>query len=150
MGKTWYHVLSSIKTGGQTLTEQDVKLTKSEIYESIGSVFWLLMDFGWFKELEIITLLLIPPTILSHILALFLVERRFVYVSLMSAVNFWVIANAFWIIADLKSIPTLNLTAEIFFWLAMALTAMTLIKMAKEGNLPLFFYKFRRFRIRIR
>ena len=132
------------------MTEQDVKLTKSEIYESIGSVFWLLMDFGWFKELEIITLLLIPPTILSHILALFLVERRFVYVSLMSAVNFWVIANAFWIIADLKSIPTLNLTAEIFFWLAMALTAMTLIKMAKEGNLPLFFYKFRRFRIRIR
>ena len=132
------------------MAEQNVKLTKSEIYESIGSVFWLAMDFGWFKELETLTLLLIPPTILLHILALFSVEKRFVYVTLMSAVNFWVIANAFWIIADLKSISALNSTAETFFWLAMVLTATTLLKMAKEGNLPLFFYKFRRFRIRIR
>ena len=135
---------------GLILTDQNVRLTKSEIYESVGSVFWLVMDFSWFKGLETLTLFLIPLTILLHILALLFVERKFVYITLMSAVNFWVIANAFWIVADLGSIPSLNSTAEIFFWLAMTLTTMTLFKMAKEGNLPLFFYKFRRFRIRIR
>lgn len=132
------------------MAEQNIKLTKSEVYESVGSVFWLVMDFSWFKGLETLTLFLIPLTILLHILALFFVERRFVYITLMSAVNFWVVANTFWIVADLRSIPSLNSTAETFFWLAMALTTMTMLKMAKEGNLPLFFYKFRRFRVRIK
>lgn len=132
------------------MTDQNVRLTKGEMCESIGSVFWLVMDFCWFKEMGTITLLLIPPTILLHILALCFVERRFVYITLMSAVNFWVIANTFWIIADLKSISSLNFIAEIFFWLAMVLTTMTMLKMAKKGNMPLFFNKFRRFRIRVR
>lgn len=130
--------------------DRKTSLTKGEVFEALGSVFWLLLDVSWFKQAELLIFIFIPLTVATNLFALVFGERKFVYLTLNGAVNFWVMANVFWIVSDVWTISALEQPANLFFWLAMATTALTMVKMIADGNLDAFFHTFRRFRIKVK
>lgn len=124
------------------------KLTLAEKFEFVGSIFWLLMDFCWFKEWRLIAFALIPPTVLAHLLVIILGEKRFAYITVYSALNSWVMANALWIIGDLNKAELFIVAADIFFKLAIAITGLVVLISFKDKSPKLILRLFRRFRLR--
>lgn len=125
------------------------KLTPAEKCEFAGSVFWLLMDFCWFKEWQLASFILIPPTILAHLLIIALGEKEFAYIAVYAALNSWVMANALWVIGDLNGVRPFVIAADIFFKLAMVLTCLVVFLSFKNRRLKMVLRLFRRFRIRL-
>lgn len=126
----------------------NLKLTLAEKFEFMGSIFWLLMDFCWFKEWRLITFILIPPTILANLLVIALGEKGTTYIVTYAALNFWVMANVLWVLGDLNEIKLFLIAADISFKFAIVFTGLVLFFSFKNKSLSLVLRLFRRFRVR--
>ena len=106
------------------------------------------MDYYWFKGQHLAAFVLIPPTILAHLLVIIFGEKGFAYVTVYAALNSWVIANALWVIGDLNGVEIFITAADTFFKLAIVLTGLVVFLSFRDKSLALILRLFRRFRIR--
>lgn len=128
--------------------DKNSQLTIGEKFEFAGSIFWLLMDYCWFKEWQTTAYIFILPTISAHFLAMAFGEKGLAYFTIYAALNSWVMANSLWVIGDLNGVGYFVTAADACFKLAIVLTGLILVISLKEKSLTLVLRLFRRFRVK--
>lgn len=121
---------------------------KLELWETLGTIFWFLLDGAWMLGWPVITGVLLGPALFFNFLVFFYVERVGGSVLAVLAVNSWLLMNIFWIMADLYGKSTAMIYAKFMFWtgLAFLLTSLAIHRDYKQ-YMFLALYRFRRFRI---
>lgn len=121
---------------------------KLELFESLGSVLWLLLDGFWMLEWSTPVAVLVIPTILCNLTTLAYVERANNSRVAVLIVNAWLLMNVFWILADMYSFSSGLIYAKILFGLSVGLLLFGMIRnRGYRHYVFLVFYRFRRFRM---
>lgn len=120
-----------------------------ELFETLGTVFWFLMDGFWMLGWPITAGVLIGPAIITNLAAIFYIERSDGSVWATLAVNSWLWMNIHWMAADLYSLNITIIYAKVFFWAGVVLLLIGLIKYRDyKQYVFVVFYRFRRFRFK--
>lgn len=117
-------------------------------YETIGSIFWFLMDGAWLFKCKLLALAMIIPASVFNILTFRYTPRNYNDMAITGAMNTWLAMNAVWIIADLEEIDSLIMPAKILFLVGAVLLASVSVYNPSKQIIFDAIQRFRRFRLR--
>lgn len=83
-------------------------------YETLGTIFWLLVDFCWLMEFKVLLLITAVPTIIFISFVLFRYSGRFSDFAANCAMLGWALMSVLWALDDLWQIPTALTLAKYF------------------------------------
>lgn len=90
-------------------------------WETLGSVLWLLMDGGWMLGWDVAAFALILPCVAANLMVFRHTPRFPAILAVTAAMNCWLGMNVFWMVADLREIPSLLIVARVFLAVACGL-----------------------------
>jgi hypothetical protein len=126
-------------------TDQRDKLS---LTETIGSVLWFVMDGFWMLNLAVPAKVMILPTLVVNLFVFRYTKRSFSQLSVVAAMNSWLVMNIFWMIGDLDRDPKLIAVARVLFVLGIVLLALAIGWGAtRPEGLTRVLAPFRRFRV---
>jgi hypothetical protein len=121
---------------------------KLALTETIGSVLWFVMDGFWMLNLAAPAKVMILPTLAINLLVFRYTKRSFSQLSVVAAMNSWLIMNIFWMLGDLDRTPRLIAIARVLFVLGIVLLALAIGWGAtRPEGLTKVLAPFRRFRV---
>ena len=85
------------------------------VLETIGSLFWFLMDGCWMLGLDGPARVLALPTVATQLIAFRHTPGSVVEMAITGSVNCWVLMNVFWMFGDLDGRPWLLTAARLAF-----------------------------------
>jgi hypothetical protein len=85
------------------------------VLETIGSLFWFLMDGCWMLGAGFLARALALPTLAAQLVAFRYTHRSLVELAITGSVNCWVLMNVFWMFGDLDDRPGLFTAARVAF-----------------------------------
>lgn len=86
-----------------------------DISDSVNSVLWFCMDASWLMGWKFSAYILIVPVIITGVLTLVSTEKRADVFFSIFALNCWILMNAFWMVGDIESMPSLLVCSKVFF-----------------------------------
>ena len=119
-------------------------------YETIGSVFWFLMDGAWLLEWQLAAFLMVVPAAVFNLLIFRYTPRSYNDMAITGAMNAWLAMNALWIVADLRGTDSLVPLAKFFLLVGIALLISVGVRSSSKETLFNAIRRFRRFRLRKR
>src|SRR3989338_1943806 len=121
---------------------------KLEMFETLCTISWFLLDGSWMLQWPIAVGVLICPAIFFNFMTFFYIERHSGSVLAVMAVNSWLLMNIFWAVADIYHMSISMAYAKLMFWsgLGFLLTGLAIHRDYKQ-YVFLVFYRFRRLRI---
>jgi hypothetical protein len=135
---------TSDKTPPRDGTDQRDKLAFAE---TIGSVLWFVMDGFWMLELALAAKAMVLPTLIVNLLAFRFAKRSFGQLSVVAAMNCWLVMNIFWMLGDLAKDPRPIAVARVMFVLGIVLLGLAVAWGAtRPERLTTVLAHFRRFR----
>lgn len=90
------------------------------VLETLGSVFWLLMDAGWMLGWPVVATLFIVPSLSTQLLVLLHTPRQWVPMGVAASVLLWLAMNVSWMLGEVWNLPALLPVARASFALAVA------------------------------
>ena len=127
-----------------TVDDQRDKLV---LTETIGSVLWFVMDGMWMLNQSVPAKIMVVPTLAMNLYVFRFTRRSFSQISVVAAMNSWLIMNIFWMIGDLDKDPGPVSIARFMFLLGMVLLALAVGRdAARPERLAKVLAHFRRFR----
>jgi hypothetical protein len=121
------------------------------VLESIGSLFWFLMDGCWMLGLGGLARALALPTVATQLVALRHTPRSVVELAITGSINCWVLMNVFWMFGDLDDRPGLLTAARFAFAAGLGLLSLAALHARSTAELrKRALVRFRRLRLPMR
>lgn len=105
------------------------------VLETVGSLFWFLMDGCWMLGLGDLARALAIPTVATQLIAFRYTDRSVVELAITGSVNCWVAMNVFWMFGDLDDRPALFAAARIAFGAGLSLLLLAAVCARSAGEL---------------
>ena len=133
-----------------TRTETDAA-RRLVILETIGSVFWFVMDGCWMLGLGGPARALALPTLAIQLLAFRYTPRSVAELAITGSVSCWVLMNVFWMFGDLDGRPGLLAAARFAFAAGLGLLSLAALRARSTAELrKQALVRFRRLRLPMR
>ena len=100
--------------------KMDINLRKKE---NLHIVFWLIKDFAWISNYKILGLVMALPTVLLSFWLTWKCRENRADLFHNTAVAFWIIANAIWMVGEFYFEDTKRYVAMPFFFVGLAFVA---------------------------
>jgi hypothetical protein len=121
---------------------------KLALTETIGSVLWFVMDGFWMLSLALPAKMMVLPTLAFNLLVFRFTPRSFGHLSVVAAMNAWLMMNILWMAGDLDKDPRFVAAARVMFGLGLVLLALAAGRdAARPERLAKVLAHFRRLRI---
>lgn len=105
------------------------------VLETVGSLFWFLMDGCWMLGLSGLARALAVPTVATQLVAFRYTHGSLVELAITGSVNCWVAMNVFWMFGDLDDRPGLFVAARVAFGAGMGLLVLAAVRARSSGAL---------------
>jgi hypothetical protein len=105
------------------------------VLETVGSLFWFLMDGCWMLGLGGLARALAVPTVATQLVAFRYTHRSLVELAITGSVNCWVAMNVFWMFGDLDDRPDLFAAARFAFAAGVGLLVLAAVRARSAGAL---------------
>jgi hypothetical protein len=108
------------------------ELDKQILVETVGSVLWFVMDGLWMLNQPLYAKAMVVPTLAVNLFVFRYTNRSFSQISVVAAMNSWLLMNVFWMVGDLDKDPRLIEFARATFALGMVLLALAVGRAAAD------------------
>ena len=140
--------MAGSKGGTTPLADVADQRDKLALTETIGSVLWFVMDGFWMLNQTLPAKSMVLPTLAVNLFVFRFTKRSFGQMSVVAAMNSWLIMNIFWMLGDLDRNPKLVAVARVLFALGIVLLVSAIGWGAtRPERLTKVLAHFRRFRI---
>ena len=99
---------------------------KLVLVETIGSVLWFMMDGLWMLNQALGAKAMVLPTLAVNLFVFRYTKHSFSQISIVAAMNSWLIMNIFWMLGDLDKDPRLIGIARVTFLAGMILLGLAI------------------------
>lgn len=106
---------------------------KQILTETIGSVLWFVMDGLWMLNLALPAKSMVWPTLAVNLFVFRYTKRSLSQISVVAAMNAWLLMNIFWMWGDLDRDPRPLVIARVMFALGIVLL---LVSAGKDAARP--------------
>ena len=121
------------------------------VLETVGSLFWFLMDGCWMMGLGGPARVLALPTVAAQLIAFRHTPRSVVELAVTGSVNCWVLMNVFWMFGDLDDRSGMFTAARVAFAAGLGLLILAALHAGSAADLrKRALMRFRRLRSPIR
>jgi hypothetical protein len=101
--------------------------------ETVGSVLWFIMDGFWMLNQAFLAKAMVLPTLLVNLLVFRYTKHSLSQVSVVAAMNSWLLMNICWMLGDLDKDPRPIMAARVMFALGIVLL---MLAVGREGMQP--------------
>jgi hypothetical protein len=110
------------------------ELDKQILVETVGSVLWFLMDGLWMLNQPTYAKAMVAPTLAVNLFVFRYTRRSFSQISVVAAMNAWLLMNVFWMVGDFDKDARLLELARAMFGFGMLLLALAIGRAATDSE----------------
>ena len=114
--------------------DETQQLHRQILIETLGSVLWFLLDGFWMLDLPLVAKALVLPTLGVNLLVFRYTHRSVSQLSVVAAMNAWLLMNIFWMFGEIDEKPAFLTAARGMFALGVTLLVVAFARDAADPS----------------